>query len=541
MQQCRLLLATLYCKLPALQGVKLRCPLRHNSSNAHAAKRKAVPASSVANVGGRPPASSMVPEKPILPPRALARKKHSRLGLLGYSRRIDRLIATTPPASVVEAVKSMVLSPYVPGRLRPRVLVKASYAFLRHGDFVGSLAMYKLLLSQRFAPPLSLIALMYHAANVRSAHRATKRPKTCIDPLPSSLAPMNDHLLALLLSTLESSQQPEVMEDIVRNYATQFPPSCLTDASVVASMIRGYHAARQLDGCYTWFYRYRNSPPTKSECSPVTPYVCLMAASRKLDPTNTKALYRILKMIQEDGVPLTTLAYNEVLASELYNRNFERVFSLFSSLQDSSASLRPDGYTFSLVFDALWKNETGPRLDTSLSPGHIFDQMIKASETNHSSLTVFNANAALRYFVHVGNFQSAISVIDATLSARVSPNTLTIRWTLEGILKRYQAAFAPTASCSLENWAKALLGGLTRDHFAHSAHLLDVVRSTRTDNESHKLTRTARDALQLVHNVLVSGRTLASFATKVELQETPGLSMIRNILQVCVDPACGHG
>lgn len=262
-----------------------------------------------------------------------------------------------------------------------------------------------------------------------------------------------------------------------------------------------------------------------------------MTASRKLDPKNTAALYRIAKALQADGVPLTIIGFNEILASELCNRRFQRVFSLFSSLRDSTPSLAPDAHTFSLFFDALWKNETGPKIDSSLNPQHILRQLLCASESNPSLLTIFNSNAALRYLVHVGDFQSAISVIDAIRRNRIAPNALTIRWVLEEILKRCLTAFTPTASLELENWVRLLLGGLSRDHIAYTSHLLDVVRSTRSDTKSPKLTKSTQDALQLIHKTLLSRRSLTPLSTKEEHAETPVLSMIYDVLQVCNSPS----
>ncbi|KAG8742359.1 hypothetical protein FRC10_001640 [Ceratobasidium sp. 414] len=457
------------------------------------------------------------------------REDLSRWSFKDYSRSIDKLLTIIPPERAIETIKCVVSSPLIPSQLRPRILASASHSFLRQRKFAGALAVYKLLVSQRFAPPISLIAAMYRAASARSDRQA---PVTWTNLPLLSLGPLDVRSLALLLSTLERSRQPEIMENVVRDYAAQISPSCLTDAYVVASMIRGYHVARQLDGCYAWFYRFRNDLSTKDKFIPATPYVYLMVAARKLNPTNTKALYRIINMMQEDGIPLITVAYNEIIASELQNRNFKHVFSLFSAFQRSPPAISPDAHTFSLMFDALWKNATGPMYDSPLHPEDLLSQLIHASKSKKIVLSAFHVNSALRYFVYVGDFRSATAVVDAALSARVSPNTLTIRWTLEEILKRCQRAFDPSASLELENWAKLLLGGLTRDHFAHTAHLLDVVRSTRIDNKSYKLTRSAQDALQLVHNILVSCRPLAAFASQGELRETPVLAMIHDVLGV---------
>ncbi|KAF8607496.1 hypothetical protein BDV93DRAFT_269743 [Ceratobasidium sp. AG-I] len=462
--------------------------------------------------------------------------KNNGQRLRAHIRRIDGLVASLPIESAVAAVTYLVSSPSISESLRPRILAKASYSFLRHGHFSGALSMYRDMLSHQFAPPVSLVAAIYRSANVQSTRKAKAAPHGVVDSSPS-LTMIDDRLLGLLLSTLESSKQPEVMEKIAQEHASRISGSCLTNPSVVASMIRGYHAAGQLDGCFAWFHRYRHNRRPKDGNNAATPYVCLMAASRKLDPKNTVALYRITKTLQADGVPLTIIAFNEVLASELQNRRFQRAFSLISSLNDNTPSLLPDAHTFSLFFDALWKSETGPRIDPPLNPRYMLRQMLRTSESNHSLLTIFNSNAALRYFVHIGDFQSAISVVDALRCNRVAPNALTIRWVLEEILKRCLTAFSPTASLELENWVRVLLGGLSRDHIAYTTHLLDVVRSTRSDAKSPKLTKSAQDALQLIHKVLLSLRPPILLSTKEENTESPVLSMIYDVLQVCNIPA----
>ncbi|KAG8702322.1 hypothetical protein FRC12_023419 [Ceratobasidium sp. 428] len=451
-----------------------------------------------------------------------------------YSQAIDKLVAVVPPEKSIKVAKYVVFSSSLPSHLRPRLLASTSHSFLRHGRFTGALAMYKILTSQRFAPPMSLIAAIHRACCTRGDYKPIPIDLTNLALL--SLGSLDVRSLSLLLSTLERAHQPEVMEKIVQDYAAQISPTCLTDASVVASMIRGYHAAKELDGCYSWFYRFRSSLSIKNEFISAAPYICLMTASRKLDPTNTKALYRIINMMQEDNLPLITTAYNEILASEVQNRNFERVFSLCSVFQGDPAPVCPDAHTFSLIFDALWKNQTGPKYESTLHPHDLARALIRASESKKIILSVFHINAALRYFVHVGDFQSAIFMVDSALSARISPNALTVRWSLEEMLKRCQRAFDPSANLELESWAKSLLGGLTRDHFAHTTHLLDVVRSTRMNKDSLKITRTAQDALQLVHDILISCRLSASSPPKEKLGEMPVLLLIRDILKACANP-----
>ncbi|QRV72967.1 inositol-1,4,5-trisphosphate 5-phosphatase 11 [Ceratobasidium sp. AG-Ba] len=421
--------------------------------------------------------------------------------------------------------------------LRPRILVAASHSFLNHSNTNGALAVYKLLTSMRYAPPTTLTAAINRAVKEQGGAKSTKAiaPDTSIALFESQ----DIYSLTFLLSTLERSRQPDIMEDVVQDYAKRVSSACLTDSSVTAAMIRGYCAAKQLDGCYVWFHRFRGNLPSQNRFIPAAPYLCLMAASRKLDPRNTKALYRISRMMQEDGIPFIIAAYNELLSSELQNRNFRRVFNLYSALRDSSAAGRPDAYTFSLLFDAFWKNDTGPKHECPLNPSSLLDQMIKASKSNLIHLTIFNINTALRYFVYNGDFQSAISVVDIGLLADIAPNSLTIRWTLEQLLKRCQRAFDPSASLKLENTVKLLLGGLSRDHYAHTIHLLDVVRSTKTSNESLKLTQSVQDALQVIHTHFLSNRFAEPFACKEELRSKPVLSRIRDILSVCANPMLG--
>lgn len=529
---------------------------RYATTSTKSTLKKAVPlldADDTARISRRPDTFG-VKQKPNLSLRTLGKllngpdelteeqysnkaKARSRVRLNDHIRRINGLVASLPLESAVAAVTYVISSASIPDRLRSRILAKASYSFLRHRHYGGAIAMYKSMLSQGFAPPISLVVAIYRNADVRNAHKTTAASNDAIESRVQSITTIDDRLLGMLLSTLEPSKRPDIMETVVQEHASQISHSCLTNPLVVASMIRGYHVAGQLDGCYTWFHRYRHTQSTKDADIPTAPYVCLMAASRKLDPKNTAALYRIAKTMQEDGAPLTTIAFNEILASELQNRRFQRVFSLFSTLSGNDPSLRPDAHTFSLYFDALWKNETGPRFNSSLNPQLILRQMLSASESNPPLLTIFNSNAALRYLVHTGDFRSAITVVDTTRSSGIVPNALTIRWVLEEILKRCQKAFAPTASLELENWVRSLLGGLSRDHMAYTAHLLDVVRSTRNDATSQRLTKATQDALQLIHKALLSRRSTTSLSTKEQHAEAPVFSMIYDVLQVCNNPA----
>jgi pentatricopeptide repeat protein len=471
-------------------------------------------------------------------PRSKPTKNYGRWSLRLCIRRIRGLVSGLAPEHAVAAVRYVTSAPSLPEQLRPRLLVKASYIFLRHGNFPGALKMYKMMLAEGFSPPVQLIGALYRAAKINTPRKAAKvpTPNYTMNLPNESLGPVNEHLLSLLLSTLEPLQRPELMEDIVQKHIARTSDACFGNPSVVASMIRGYHAANQLNGCYTWFERYRHIWATKNEPIPVAPYACLMVATRRLMPKNMAALYRILKIMQEDKVALTTPIYNEVLASEVRNRRFNRVFSLFIALGSGPSSLQPDAHTLSLVFDALWKNETGPRHESSVDPHYILRQMLYLSHP--SVMTIHSSNAALRYFAHMGDFQSATEIVKTMITRHVSPNALTIRWILEEILKRCQLAFTSAASLELEHWARLLLGGLTRDHLAHTSHLLDVVQSTRDDTRCHTVTRATNDALLLIHKTLVSHRTSSMFSTDEQRERLPVLSMIHDLLQVCANPTC---
>ncbi|KAB5595369.1 Type I inositol-1,4,5-trisphosphate 5-phosphatase [Ceratobasidium theobromae] len=470
-------------------------------------------------------------------PRVKPAKNYGRWSLKLQVRKVRGLVSGLTPEHAVAAVEYAVSAPHLPEQLRPRLLAKASHIFLRSGNFRGALRMYRVMVSEGYSPPLSLITALYRASKTDIARKATNTRirSPVIGPEAELLSPADDHQLALLLSTLEPLQQPELMEDILRKYTNQTSHSCFENPSVVASMIRGYHAAGQLDGCYAWFQRYRRIWARNDGPTPAAPYVCLMVASRKLMPKNTAALYGIMKTMREDRAALTTPIYNEVLASELRNRRFERIFSLFIALQHEPSSLQPDAYTFSLVFDALWKNETGPRHEVNLNPQDILHQMLHLFPP---VFTVRSSNTVLRYFAHIGDFQSAIKIVKAMMTRCISPNALTIRWVLEEILKRCQVAFTPAASLDLERWTKNLLGGLTRDHLAHVSHFLDIVWSTRDDTKCHTVTQSTKDALLLMDKAFVSRRSSPAFSTDQQRKDFPVLSMIHDILQVCSNAVC---
>ncbi|CAE7229340.1 unnamed protein product [Rhizoctonia solani] len=461
------------------------------------------------------------------------KKNKGRWSLRLYNRRIRGLVGSLAPVYAVAAARHVLSEPNLPEVMRPRVMAKAAYSFLRAGNFPGALKIYRMMLADGFSPPESLVAAMYRNAKTDAARKAIDGPgrTTGLGPLPHVPVQPNEHSLASLLSTLESSGRPEIMEDAVQNYLSQNSDSCLGNPSVVASMIRGYHAAGQLDGCYNWFHKYKYHWAFKSGSIPASPYVCLMAASRKLMPSNTTALYRIVKTMQEDGVALTTIIYNEILASELRNRNFRSVFSAFRELETGSHALQPDAYTFSLIFDALWKNETGPRYDVPVVPNDILQRMLFAMHP--SVLTVHSSNAALRYFTHIGDFPSGIEIIKSMMMQHVSPNSLTVRWVLEEVFKRCRVAFSPSASSELCDWTRRFLGGLTRDHLAHTSHLLDVVQSTRDDARSHRLTRPTQDALFLVHKIFVSQKSSPVFTNEEQREALPALARLYDFLHVC--------
>ncbi|KAH7343582.1 hypothetical protein B0J17DRAFT_764767 [Rhizoctonia solani] len=476
------------------------------------------------------------PEWPKYKPQG---KNMGRWSLRLYVRRIRSLVSSLAPAYATAAVEYVSSEPNLPEVLRPRVMAKAVYFLLHAGNFPGALKIYRMMLSDGFSPPESLVAAMYRNAKVNATRKATTNLgcTTGLEVLPHLPGRLNEHRLASLLSVLESSKRPELMEDIVQNYITQNSESCIGNPSVVASMIRGYHAVGQLDGCYNWFHKYKQYWAFRNGPILASPYICLMVASRKLMPSNTAALYRIVKTLQEDGVTLTTTIYNEVLASELRNRNFGGVFSAFRALETGPHALQPDAYTLSLIFDALWKNETGPRHNVTVEPNGILQQMLFA--LHPSVLTVHSSNAALRYFTHIGDFPSSIEIVKSMMIQHVSPNSLTIRWILEEILKRCQVAFNPSASPELCNWTRLFLGGLTRDHLAHTSHLLDVVRSTRDDAQSHRLTRATKDALFLVHKTFVSQKSSPVFTNEEQRKTFPALTRLHDFLHVCANPMCG--
>ncbi|CEL59753.1 hypothetical protein RSOLAG1IB_03686 [Rhizoctonia solani AG-1 IB] len=456
-----------------------------------------------------------------------------------YVRRIRGLVSSLAPAYATAAVEYVSSEPNLPETLRPRVMTKAVYFLLRAGNFPGALKIYRAMLADGFSPPEPLVAALYRGIKSNAAR------KTVIDPtseiqlrdLSYPPSPLNQHHLASLLSTLEPLKRPELMEDIVTTYIARNSESCIGDPSVAASMIRAYHKAGQLDGCYNWFHKYKHYWAFKGGSIPASPYVCLMAASRKLMPSNTAALYRIVETMREDGVTLTIIVYNEILASELRNRNFRGIFSAFRSLEAGTHKLQPDAYTLSLIFDALWKNVTGPCHDIPISPNDILKQMLFSLPP--SALTVHSSNAALRYFTHIGDFSSGIEIIKSMMIQHVSPNSLTVRWILEEVLKRCLVAFNTSASPQLCDWASLFLGGLTRDHLAHTSHLLDVVHSTRDDTQPHKLTRPTKDALFLVHKMFVSGRSSPAFTKEDQRKDFPALAQLHDLLYVCAYPACG--
>ncbi|CAE6433085.1 unnamed protein product [Rhizoctonia solani] len=466
-------------------------------------------------------------------------KNMGRWSLRLYVRRIRSLVSSLAPIYATAAVEYVSSEPNLPEALRPRVMTKAVYFLLRAGNFPGALKIYRIMLADGFSPPESLVAALYRKAKADTARKATNNlGRTLgIEPLPYPPDQLNEHHLVSLLSILESSKRPEFMEDIVQNYITRNSESCIGNPSVVASMIRGHHAAGQLDGCYNWFHKYKQYCAFNNGPMLASPYVCLMVASRKLMPSNTAALYRIVKTLQEDGVTLTTTIYNEILASELRNRNFSGVFSAFGALETGPHTLQPDAYTLSLIFDALWKNETGPRHNVTVDPNDILRQMLFV--LHPSVFTVHSSNAALRYFTHIGDFPSSIEVVKSMMIQHISPNSLTVRWVLEEIIKRCQVAFSPSASPGLCNWARLLLGGLTRDHLAHTSHLLDVIRSTREDAQSHRLTRATKDALFLVHKTFVSQKSSPVFTNEEQRKAFPALTRLHDFLHVCANPMCG--
>ncbi|KAJ1308854.1 hypothetical protein OPQ81_004542 [Rhizoctonia solani] len=476
------------------------------------------------------------PEWPKYKPKG---KNMGRWSLRLYVRRIRGLVSSLAPEYATAAAEYVSSEPNLPEVLRPRVMAKAVYILLRAGNFPGALKIYRAMLANGFSPPDFLVAALYRGVKTDNARKATNNLVriTELGILPHPPTQLNEHHLASLLSLLESSRRPELMEDIVQNYISQNSESCLGNPSVVASMIRGYHAAGQLDGCYNWFHKYKQYWAFGKEPIPASPYICLMAASRKLMPSNTGALYRIVKTMQEDGVALTTIVYNEILACELRNRNFSGVLSAFRALETGSDTVRPDAYTLSLIFDALWKNETGPRYDVQIDPNGILQQMLFV--LHPSVLTVHSSNAALRYFTHIGDFPSGIEILKSMMMQRVSPNSLTIRWILEEAFKRCQVAFSPSASPELCDWARLFLGGLTRDHLAHTSHMLDVVQSTRDDTQSHRLTRTAKDALVLVHKTFVSQKSSSLFTNEEQRKAFPALTRLHDFLHVCANPTCG--
>ncbi|CAE6510715.1 unnamed protein product [Rhizoctonia solani] len=476
------------------------------------------------------------PEWPKYKPKG---KNIGRWSLRLYVRRIRSLVSSLAPAYATAAVEYVSSEPNLPEALRPRVMTKAAYFLLRAGNLSGALKIYKTMLADGFSPPESLVAAMYRDVKTKTTRKAINSLDCDTEPsaLPHPVDQLDEHHLASLLSTLESSKRPELMEDIVHKFITQNSESCLGNPSIIASMIRGYHIAGQLDGCYNWFHKYKQYWAFRREPIPASPYICLMAASRKLMPSNTAALYRIIKTMQEDGVTLTTTAYNEILVSKLRNRNFHGVFSAFRELEMGPHALQPDAYSFSLIFDALWKNETGPRHDVPIDPNNTLQQMLFISHP--SALTVHSSNAALRYFTHIGDFSSAAEITKSMMTRNVSPNSLTVRWVLEEVLKRCQIAFSPSASPELCHWTRLFLGGLTRDHLAHTSHLLDVVRSTRDDAQSHRLTRPTKDALFLVHKTFVSGKSSPMFTNEEQRRGFPALTRLHDFLHVCANPVCG--
>ncbi|CAE6422187.1 unnamed protein product [Rhizoctonia solani] len=476
------------------------------------------------------------PEWPKYKPKD---KNMGRWSLRLYVRRIRGLVSSLAPVYAAAAVEYVTSEPNLPETMRPRVMTKAVYFLLRAGNFPGALKIYRMMLADGFSPPEPLVATIYRNARADTARKAldSSGRGLKLGSLPSPPGQLNEHQLASLLSTLESSKRPEFMEDIVQNYIAQNSDSCVGNPSVAASMIRAYHAASQLDGCYNWFHKYKQYWAFNRGSIPASPYICLMAASRKLTPSNTAALYRIVKTMQEDGVALTIPVYNEILASQLGNRRFNHFFSVFKTLETGPHALKPDAYTLSLMFDALWKNETGPRCDVPIEPNDILQQMLFV--LHPSVLTVHSSNAALRYFTHIGDFSSGVEIVKSMMIQHVSPNSLTIRWVLEEVLKRCEAAFTTSASPELCYWTRMFLGGLTRDHLAHTSHLLDVVYSTRDDGQSHKLTSPAKDALFLFDKIFVSQKSSPVFTNEEQRKASPVLTRLHDFLHVCADPTCG--
>ncbi|RPD62170.1 hypothetical protein L226DRAFT_546041 [Lentinus tigrinus ALCF2SS1-7] len=323
--------------------------------------------------------------------------------------------------------------PWLDNQSRFRLYETSIVFFLRHGEVMKASILYARMTREGFIPPVILRAQMC----VITAAEQAAPDEVVLDAV--RLAVTNDSfnedaLLWLLLILGDGLRAPpQLMENVVYEFLKSQPPDYEISSRTRNYVAQAYLRAGDREGASRWSSK-RFVPPSPNASSNVpSPYTTLLQDLAASDPSFSQYESALAEMRSEMPFLVPNLPFfNALLSHEVNGRNFAAVFAIYERMMAlRSATVTPDGVTFSTIFRAISRLSTPSRTrrrrrelrppENMPHPRTVYRDMLTCHAEQQTAsgslispaLTVPAIHAALGVFMGRHDYPAAFNVVHA--------------------------------------------------------------------------------------------------------------------------------